>query len=182
MLSAVFLFPSFLAPKPADWLALAFQERSAYWETRDLIFVLWPKLFTGLDSSCFSCPNTEEFSLLSNLSIFEGQKKSIRNLVSYATTMKTKVKMSTGIPLEHALIITNILRKKMGTVLMFKSLCQSFLIWISFCFLFWWSHNPRGAPGRRGSLLRILICFPCLCRMVVSSAQRSGEFLAARVL
>lgn len=112
MLSAVFLLPAFLAPKPADWLALASHQREVLTEKLEVSFLCcdqsfsldWtPPVFHGLTQKNLACYQPS--------SIFKDQKKSIGSFVSYAITMRIKVKMSISISTEHTLIITDILRK-----------------------------------------------------------------------
>lgn len=183
----MFSFPAFRAPSPADWLALPFQHREVLTEKLEVSFLCCDQSFSlGWTTPAFHGRTQKNLVCCQPSSVFKGQKKSIGSLASNAIAMSTKVKMSIGISLDHTLIITKILRKKKknGTVLMFRSLHQSFLTWISFSFLFWQNHNPSVAPGRRGSLLRILIllplfvqngvhCIPCPDVWWISSSKSS---------
>lgn len=76
MLSAVFFLPAFLAPKPADWLALASHQREVLTEKLEVSFLCcdqsfsldWtPPAFHGLTQKNLACCQPS--------SIFKDQKR-----------------------------------------------------------------------------------------------------------
>lgn len=109
----MFSFPAFLAPSPADWLALPFQHREVLTEKLEVSFLCCDQSFSlGWTTPAFHGRTQKNLVCCQASSVFKGQKKSTGSLVSNAIAMRTKVKMSIGISLDHTLIITKILRKK----------------------------------------------------------------------